>query len=615
MLYAKIVLGLPVEGPFDYSVPEKFTPKIKAGMRARVSFGTRKMTGYIVGVTKKTGIKNIKPLSEIIDRSPVLDKHMLLLTKRISGYYCCSWGEAIETALPEQLRIGRIMPETGETLNKPGKSNPEVILIHDLKGNERWNTYFDNIKEALKNNKQTIVLLPDKKNVLRVKQAMEDKFNCPIGVLFRKEPRELDEWVKIKEGKFNIVLATRSGIFAPLKDLGLVIIDDEQDSVYKQDQVPHYHAREAAFMRINIEKAKLVLGSSAPSLESFYLAKKAKIKYNFIPGTDGFPEIKIIDTRHLALQARRKNIFFSKYLEDAIISCLNSKGKILLFLNRRGFATFASCRHCGITLKCPRCNINLVYHFGENILNCHYCNFKMPAPEICPNCNSGYIRYSGTGTEKIESELTRIFPGARIKRWESSCTLDIQEADIFIATQAIIKEADYRFDLIAVLSIDNSLNRVDFRSAEKTFQMLAGLLGLAQRQLIVQTNSPKHHCFRALESNNIGLFYEEELKERRQLNFPPYQHLGIVKLRSKNEPRVKQAANQLFAKLNKDNHKNKALKIISLNPAQPAKLRGNFYWQILIRAKSPQELAGFLKINLKNFPHSGIIVTVDIDPI
>jgi primosomal protein N' (replication factor Y) len=422
----------------------------------------------------------------------------------------------------------------------------------------------------------------------------------------------LEEWVKIKEGKADVIIATRSGIFAPVNNLGLIIIDEEQNDVYKQEQVPHYNCREVAFMRVRLQKAKLILGSAQPSLESFYLARKNKIKYIFIPRTRAFPEIKIADTHYLYRGPKQKNIILSKYLEDSIISTLNSKGKILLFLNRKGFATFASCRYCGMVLKCPRCNINLVYYFKDSILKCHYCNFKMQPPTICPNCNSGYIRYAGLGTEKIESELSRLFPQAVIKRLDNSKHLDINAVDIFISATSIIKETQYRFDLTGVLSVDNSLNRIDFRAAEKAFGLLIGLLRLTDKKIVIQTRLLKHHCFNSLVDKDVSIFYTEELKQRKQLGFPPYKHLAIVKLRTKKEERAQVASNILFNKLKK--YKTKDINIVSVNPGQPSKLRGNFYWQILIKSDNPREISRFLKIHLKDFSHSGIIVTVDVDP-
>ncbi len=616
MLYAKVVLGLPVEGPFDYSVPLSLRKRIREGVRVWVEFRDKKKLGYVVEVSATTNIQRVKPVIEIIDNSPVLDKNMLLLTQKLSNYYGCSWGEAIETALPEGLRKGnKITNNIEEPKNTKHKNKQEAILIHDLNTQARWEIYLSQIKETISNNKSAIVLMPDINLVLKAKEAITAHLGVSPVILYRKQPKETEEWLNVKESKFNIVIGTRSGIFAPVNNLGLIIIDEEQDTVYKQDQVPHYHARDVAFMRAAIEKAKLILGSISPSLESFYLAKKNKINYTVLPRIKDFPEVKIIDMRQEQRYFKERNIILSKYLQDCIMQALDSKSKILLFLNRRGFATFASCRNCGTVLMCTRCNINLVFHFKENTLNCSYCNFKMAPPRICPSCNSAYIRYAGMGSEKIESEVSRVFPQARVSRLDNLEDVDIESADIFISTASIIKKTNYNFGLIGILSIDNSLNRIDFRSTEKAFGLLAGLLARTDKKIVIQTSLPKHYSLQAIENKDINIFYDEELKLRKQLNFPPYQHLCLVKLRGKKENSVKEACNALFDRLHKYAKNNKSVKVVSANPGQPGKLRGNFYWQILIKGVSPLKIAGFLKLHLKKFPHSGIIVTIDVDPV
>ena len=614
MLYAKIVVGLAVSGPFDYIVPSSFAEKAKIGSRAWVDFRNRKIVGYITDLSHKTNIKKLKNILGLIDDFPLLSGNLLLLTKKLSDYYCCSWGEAIETALPEALRKGRPAPGIECEKNKPKEYIPETLLIHDLDGHARWGIYLQRIKETLTNNQSVIILLPDIPSLQKAKSFIDKNIPYPSGVFYRKQPRELDEWLKVKRGEVKVVIGTRSSIFAPLSDLGLIIIDEEQDSVYKQDQAPHYHARDIAFMRAGIEKTKLILGSPSPSLESFYLAKKNRIKYLFLPRTKNFPETKIIDTKRLPYGEKRKNLIFSKALTDSMYSILAQKGKTLLFLNRKGFATYAACHNCGKPLRCPRCNINLVYHFKENILTCHYCNFKMELPKICPSCNSGYIKFSGVGTEKIESELSRIFPQAKIQQLETKQDADTKDADISVATSSIIKNGHYNFDLIGVLALDNSLNRVDFRASEKVFALLIGLLGLTDKLILVQTDFPEYHLFEALVKKDVNFFYEQELKQRKQLKFPPYRHLILIKLRGKNEEKAKEASYVLFEKL-KGCSKNKSVQIAAVGPGQPAKLRGNFYWQILVAASDAKKAVAFLKIYLKDFSHSGIIVTVDVDPI
>jgi len=615
MLYARIVFGLAVEGPFDYTVPENLRRKVKVGARVWVNFCNRRLMGFVVGLSQKTGIAKLKEILEIIDDYPLLDSNMLSLLKQVSDYYCCSWGEAIEAAFPVGFRKARVFPglASPDVQNKKTGDAPGVTLLHDLEGQARWDVYINSIDEALKADRSVIVLLPDLRSLLKTKEKLAKQLRITPVVLERSQAQELQEWYKLCQGGVSVVLGLRSAVFAPVNNLGLIIIDDEHNSVYKQEQTPHYHAREVALMRVKMNKAKLILGSASPTLESFYLAQKNKIVYKSIPPAKGFPEIRIIESPYRRQNAKTESII-SKILQDAIVLVLGAGKTALLFLNRKGFATFASCRNCGFILKCQRCSINLVYHFKGRTLSCHYCNFVTSAPEICPNCNAGYIHYSGAGTEKIESELARLFPQARVLRLDRTITCAAKDADLFVATSYIIKEADFLFDLVGVISIDNTLNRIDFRAQEKAFSLLIGLLGLTKGQLIVQTRLPQHHCFKALSEKNIGIFYKEELNYRKELKLPPYRHIALVKLRGKKESRVKESCEALFEKLQAQNQA-KSVNIVSKNPGQPSKLRGNYYWQIMLKSNSAQKISGFLKKNLKDFRHSGIIVTVDVDPV
>ncbi|MDD5518949.1 MAG: primosomal protein N' [Candidatus Omnitrophica bacterium] len=488
-----------------------------------------------------------------------------------------------------------------------------VELIHDLDGRLRWDSYFLEIRNALNDKSSVIILLPDIPDALKARDLLNKQLGIAAQLLYRKQPNELEEWLKIKSIEPKVIVGTRSTVFAPLANLGLLIIDEEENSVYKQDQVPHYHARQAAIIRSKSEGFKLILGSRAPLLESFYLGRSKGSRYTLVPRKKEYPEVKIIDTRHLSFAESRNKVILSKLLEDALYSVLNEKGKALLFLNRKGFATSAACHNCGKVLKCPRCNLSLVYHYKGDTLSCHYCNFKMQPPKICPQCNAGYIKFSGAGTEKIESELSRIFPQARIKILDDQ-DLSLENTDIAIATSGVIKRVELDFDLIGVLGIDNTLNRVDFRAAEKAFRLLAGLMALTHKRFLVQTSFPAHHCFQALLKKDVNFFYTEELKQRRQLAFPPYRHLAAVRLRGQKEEKVKETAELLFNKL-KEGPRGKTVEVISVNPSNPPKLRGNFYWQVLLRSKNALAISAFLKNTLKDFRHSGIIVTVDVDPV
>jgi primosomal protein N' (replication factor Y) len=620
MLYAKVVVGLPIDGPFDYLVPAYLEKKLSLGARVWVNFRNKKEVAYVVGLSSKTKIKKVKEISAAIDATPILGEKMLLLAKRLAEYYCCSWGQAIETAIPEDLRKGKITKGTllyKESLvikKCPLLDQKDEKKINFLSGQDRMPVYLREIKGALAAKQSAIVLFSDISAAERAKEAVGKSLGIEAYIVFRNQPKELETWEKIMQAEYCVVVGTRSSVFSPVNNLGLIIIDQEEDQVYKQEQAPHYHAREVALMRAEIQGAKVILASHSISLESFYLAQKDKLKFEFAPAKATYPEVKVIDARRLSYAQRKSKAIFSKFLADAIYSTLTEKGKVLLFIERKGFATLAACHNCGVALKCPRCNINLVFHFDEDKLKCHHCNFKMEVPKICPSCNTGYIKYSGIGTEKVESELAKIFPQARVKIFSEENRSDPNlDADIFVATSSVIKRRGLSFDLIGVIAIDNSLNRVDFRSAEKVFSLLLGLVSLTSKKIIIQSSNANHHCFQALIKNDPQLFLTEELKQRKQSNLAPYKHMILIKARGGNLEKVKKAASDLFERLNRI--KAIGIKLLSLNCGQPAKLRGNFYYQILMRASNVQSASRFLKLHLKEGHYSGIIVTVDVDPI
>ncbi|MDP2905469.1 MAG: primosomal protein N' [Candidatus Omnitrophota bacterium] len=613
MSYVKVVVGLPLDGPFDYLVPAEFVGLITPGCRLQVSFGPRKIIAYAVALSKDSPVLKCKPVLKVIDSTPVLNSAMLALTKQLAEHYCCSWGQAIEAALPQELRSGKVIPEAASPVlpGEPGRN--DAFLVHAGDDLSKWEKYLDYIKEALKDNASVIVLLAGIGQVMKARGFIQANLGFEPELLFRKDRGQLAAWLRVREGKAKVILGTRSAVFAPAVSLGLIIVDEEQDPAYKQEQVPHYHARDAALMRGSIEKARVALGSLTPSLESFYLAKSDKIKYILVPGRKNFPEIKVLNTTPVFFKKGQTKPLFSKYLQDCVYTALEAKKRVLLFLNRRGFATYAACHNCGVALKCPRCNISLVYHSKENILGCHHCNFKLVPPRICPSCNSGYIKYSGSGTQKLENALAGVFPAAKIVDIDDKAVVDLAAGDIYVATSSVFKEADTSFALAGVLMIDNSLNRVDLRSAEKVYGLLINLARLTGERLVIETGFPGHHAIKALEAQDANIFYDEELKQRRQLGFPPFRHLILLKVRGKDSDKARSAAEELFNELNRE--KKSGLLVMSLSPGLPPKLRDYYYWQILIGAGSLKRANAFLKNSLKTSRHSGIIVTVDVDPV
>jgi primosomal protein N' (replication factor Y) len=615
MLYLKVELGLPIERPFDYLVPFNLEDKIALGSRVWVPFRDKKMLGYIVGTSHHTTIKKVKPIYGVIDGRPILNKEMLTLTKEVSLYYFCSWGEAIEAALPEALRKGKVIlaPKQAHSINYP-KQTREVLLLQDLAGVGRWEVYWQKVEEALRIGKGIIFLSPEIEQAVEIRELIQDRLKTEVSLLHSRQTHKenLAQWLKIKNNQAKIVVGTRLAIFAPINNLGLVIIDNENDPSFKQDQSPHYHAREVAFMRTKISRANLIMSDINPSLESLYLARRNKIKFRRIE-KEYLTQTKIVDMKK-EIYSKIKRMIFSYPLLDMLSQSIQQKKKVIIFLNKRGFATFASCRNCRTVLRCPRCNVNLIYHFKEGKLICHFCNFKMQPPEICPECNSSYIRYSGIGTEKVESELARLYPTARILRIDKYQDFSPEDADIIVSSKPLLKQKIQELNLIGVVSLDNSLNRLDFRAAEKTFSLILGLMSLEAKNLIIQTNLTWHYCFKAILNNDVNIFYEKEFRLRRQLGFPPFNHFILIKVRGRNLEKVKDKSQLIFERLNKIN-KDKAIKVVSCFASSPLKLRENYYWQILIKSKSIEKARNFLKKGLKGIRPSGIIVTVDVDPI
>lgn len=520
MQYAQIVLGLPVDGPFDYAVPEYMRPLIQTGSRVEVFLRKKRMTGYVIGLSNTTDIPNTRNIVRLIDTSAVLDNDMLLLTRQLARNCCCSWGEVIETALPEKLRRGLMV--ASQALPPPG-SKPAVIprplLVHDLDPDKRWDLYCAHIQRAFEEGKRVLVLVPDEGALIKAQLVLKKLYGDKLAVLLRKSSDETAIWQKIRDNGADLVLGMRSAIFAPLDNVGIIIVDEEENEAYKQDQVPHYHARDAALMRAELEGAQLIFGSRFPSVELYARVQRKEISYQEIGRESAYPDVKILNVQGEFIKRSGKKILV-KYIEDSIAETLACGGKTLLFLNRTGFATWAACNNCGTTLKCPRCASNLVFHYAGNTLRCHHCPFAIEPPKICPECQSGYIKYTGLGTEKIESELSRIFPQARIKLIDNPGPVTTQDADIFVASRSVIKHTGARFDLVVVLGIDNALNRVDFRAGEKACGLLAGLLALTVKRIIIQTRIGRHPCFDALIARDMSVFYKEEIKTRKELGFP-----------------------------------------------------------------------------------------------
>ncbi|MEW6618992.1 MAG: primosomal protein N' [bacterium] len=534
----------------------------------------------------------------------------------------------------------RLTKEQTESLNAIKeyikKGEFKVFLLHGITGSGKTEVYLQAIDEVLKIGKGVIVLVPEISLTPQTVERFKARFGGKVAILHSKlSPGErYDQWRRIQEGGAEIVIGARSAIFAPMKNLGLIVIDEEHETTYKQyDSVPRYHARDVAIMRAKFTDAVVILGSATPSVEAYYNTSIGKFYYLHLPSRiDHRPlaEVEIIDMKEELKMGNRS--IFSLKLKEAILDRLNKQQQVIIFLNRRGFATFIQCRDCGMTMRCPHCEITLTYHFADKMLKCHYCNFQKIAPAFCPKCQGTQIRYSGTGTQKVEDELQKLFPHSRISRMDLDTTTPKMAhdnilssfksggIDILVGTQMIAKGLDFpNVTLVGVVSADVGLNLPDFRAAERTFGLLTQVAGRAGRGqnpglVIIQTYNPEHSTIQSAKIQDYATFYSQEITFRKELNYPPFTHLLNIIIKGKNgEETIKLA--QTLGSILRSNNQDKTVIILGPAPCPLTKIKEEYRWQILLKG-NPKPLRELVKSALDQITIPGYLkINVDVDPI
>ena len=494
-----------------------------------------------------------------------------------------------------------------------GKQHPP-FLLQGITGSGKTEVYLQIIQGALDMGKTAIVLVPEISLTPQMTERFIARFGDKVAILHSglSNGEKYDEWRKVERGDAQVVVGARSAIFAPLKNLGVIIIDEEHEASYKQDSNPRYHARDVAFLRAQYNQAALVLGSATPSLES--RARAGKGVYQHLRLTQranplaSIPEVQLIDFRDYIGQNETSN--FTPPLIEAIQDRLDKKEQVVLMLNRRGYSSFVMCRECGTVDTCPNCDISLTLHMDTKTMNCHYCGFSKEIPHVCPNCQSRSIRYYGTGTQKAYDELTELFPEARILRMDVDTTrkkgshqalleqFGNGEADILLGTQMIAKGLDFpNVTLVGVLNADTALNLPDFRSSERTFQLLTQVAGRAGRaekagQVLIQSYNPNHYAIRFAKDQDYEGFYAYEMGIRRQLGYPPYYFTIGITLSHKKEEEVLRRAYQVMEILRSG--LSDASIILGPTPKPIARTHNLYHYQILIKYRLEDELASTL---------------------
>lgn len=516
--------------------------------------------------------------------------------------------EGIEASQP--LELNPEQRQARDAVVSAIGSHQPPFLLQGITGSGKTEVYLQIIQGALDKGKTAILLVPEISLTPQMTERFIARFGEKVAILHSglSNGEKYDEWRKVERGDAQVVVGARSAIFAPLKNLGVMIIDEEHEATYKQDSNPRYHAREVAILRAKYNQAALVLGSATPSLES--RARAGKGVYQHLRLTQRanplarIPEVQVIDFRDYIGQNETSN--FTPPLLEAIQDRLVKKEQVVLMLNRRGYSSFVMCRECGTVDTCPNCDISLTLHMDTKTMNCHYCGFSKDIPQVCPNCKSHSIRYYGTGTQKAYDELAELFPQARVLRMDVDTTrkkgshqalLDQfgrGEADILLGTQMIAKGLDFpNVTLVGVLNADTALNLPDFRSSERTFQLLTQVAGRAGRaekagQVLIQSYNPQHYAIRFAKDQDYEGFYAYEMGIRRQLGYPPYYFtIGITLSHKKEEEVVKRAyevMNILRSGLSETSH------ILGPTPKPIARTHNLYHYQILIKYRLEDEM-------------------------
>lgn len=691
MRFAEIAIPAPIHTTFTYQVPDG--QALLPGMRVLVPFRRRRTVGVCMSLThrrpERIKEENIREVAQVLDEHPSIGKSVLSLIRWISIYYVAPIGEVVRAALP--ARLLQIAPprtlrpaepmETQPTPSDPvaltheqakaldatcaaaGDEKCRVILLEGITGSGKTEIYLRLFEELASQGRQGLLLVPEIGLTPQLTGRAAARFGNKIAVYHSglTDAQRHMQWMRIQKGDVGIVIGTRSALFVPLPNLGAIVVDEEHDSSYKQDDGVTYSGRDGAIVRATIEGIPVLLGSATPSLESISNAEIGKYRHLKLTKrpTGGFlPTVEIVDMRSIrrivsnvevseGTKRRVELLALSPQLYDAIDRTLARKEQVLLFTGRRGFASSLQCDRCGEVITCPNCDITLTPHKRHGLSNsrsqfaliCHYCDYQIFEPPSCPSCSASSLIPIGQGTERLEAELSDFFPKARVARFDSDSASnssrrkkildDMRQGkiDILVGTQMVTKGHDFpAITLVGVVSADTILALPDFRSAERTFQLLTQVAGRAGRgnlpgHVIIQTRQPLHASFVAAQNHDIMAFAQEELRHRKMLGYPPFARLANIRISATDEALTSKAAriaadiiSQVLAS------QEKLAKGILLGPAPSpiGKLRGRWRWQILIKSPTANLLANvfsqtFPKLREKIPPK--VRFAIDVDPL
>jgi len=648
-MFADIVFNRPIE-PLTYEIPSDYRG-VYPGMRVAVSLRNRPAVGIIYKLKSETDLSKVKKIDEILDKKPVLNEDLIRTAEWISRYYLCSVGEALWTIVPKGIkkREKQVVMESA----KPGEDELELtadqkivhnallqsinsgrgehLLLYGVTGSGKTEIYLRIIHEVVRRGKGAILLVPEISLTPQTVKYFSKRVGNELALLHSRltKAEKINEWHRILSGEKKIVIGARSAIFAPLKTIGIIIIDEEHETSYKSDETPRYNARSVAFYRAKSHNASLLLGSATPSVESYYLAKQKKLKLLRLPRrvlNQDFPRTHVTD-----LRKTKGEKYIAKPLLSAIEERLKHQEQVILFLNRRGFSPHVYCENCGYVFKCRNCDITLTYHKKKMHLSCHYCGYTMKPPDVCPNCRDERIAFSGFGTEKIEKILNDRFPGAVIVRMDTDTVkkrtsitqilsaFSKKQIDILLGTQIVTKGLHFpNVTLVGVLNADIPLNFPDFRSAERTFNLITQVSGRAGRgekggEVIIQTYNPIHYAIQSAKNQDYEEFFTQEIKFRQVLIYPPFCRIVRLIFRGPDLEKLLNSARKavLFFQ-----EKNSYIALLGPSECPISRIKNNYRVHIIIKLEKIAPIQPFL-LEFKSMMSKirDHYVAIDIDPV
>ena len=735
MPHARVLIDGPSELVFDYSFPDELP--VLPGCRVRVPLRNRPATGTVLSIAAEEDLGfALRPLTDLIDPSPLITKELLQLAEWIAHYYGSSMESVIRSLLPESVRSEEnsaklqkfvhlvemptteklasiekkapkqyailfllqsasdqkmLLSELGQgahssakalekagfvsiveqeirripdadmleeiiesfplTLNAEQKNALDKICEHidqpskpslllGVTGSGKTEVYLQAARYALNQNKSVLVLVPEISLTPQTVRRFKARFaalNDQVAVLHShlSQGERFDEWHRIRQGKASIVIGARSAIFAPLPNLGLILVDEEHENSYKQDSVPRYHGRDVAVLRAHIESCAIVLGSATPSLESFQNCLDGKyelLRLNQRADAHSLPLVRVLDMRLEQQKQKNSNTIFSDKLRIALESRLEKGEQSILFLNRRGFARSLQCPACGEVCQCPHCAVALTYHRTDERLICHVCGHTAIVPRKCPSCKDPAIALQGYGTQKVEDVLAKLLPKAKFARIDADAmrkknslrdilnAFKAKKLDILIGTQMIAKGLHFpNVTLVGILNADIGLHVPDFRAAERTFQLITQVAGRAGRgelegEVIVQTSTPHAPAIQFARRHDFDGFAEQELEFRKEFHFPPYGRCAVLTVRSTHERRAEFTLQTLHRRLCENQPK--GMQISEPLPSPLTRSHGQFRFQITLRSPKARPLTNHVQAVLqKTSLPEDVIATFDMDAI